>query len=66
VMFVPNEGGKGGAMMFVMLPANDDGHGIAVDFTDVAKIVMELANEYIQKHPVSPTSTKTNERLMVS
>jgi hypothetical protein len=65
VMFVPNGDDKSGTMMFVMFPANNDGYGIAMDFTDVAKLVMELANEYIQKHPVSPTSTKLNERLMV-
>lgn len=66
VVFVPNEDGKGGTMMFVMLPANNDGYGLAIDFTEVAKMVMELANDYIQKHPVSSSSTKTNEMFMVS
>jgi hypothetical protein len=66
LMFVPSEDKKGGTMMFVFLPAKNEGNGIAMDFTEVARFVMEIAKEYIQKHPIPKQSKVENDRFMVS
>ncbi len=65
LMFVADESGKGGVMMMVFLPSHKEGHAIAVDFSQVAQMVIDVAKEYMQKYPVSTKSVKTNERLMV-
>jgi len=37
-----------------------------MDFAEVARFVMEIAKEYIQKHPIPKQLKVENDRFMVS
>ena len=69
LMFVPSEDKKGGTMMFVFLPAKNEGNGIAIDFTEITKFVFDVAKEYAKRSPkllAKEKVDKTNEHFMVS
>ena len=66
LIFVPSEDKKGGTVMLVFLPSKNEGNGIAMDFAEVARFIMEIAKEYIQKHPIPMQLKVENDRFMVS